>query len=128
MKEFIEKLIGRLEEINYNDIQMVVSEVLKKYGFPKESVVQDEIWDELDGLCTSKPAIEIVNQLAEEYNNGWIPCEFELPTERKSYLVSHGQHTSVYIEEWNGMYFTERNYAGQPLAWQPLPDAYTEGE
>lgn len=56
-------IVERLEEINYNDIQMVVSEVLEKYGFPKESVVQDEIWDELDGLCTSKYAIEIVKEV-----------------------------------------------------------------
>lgn len=74
MKEFTEKLIGRLEETDFNDIQMVVSEVLKKYGFPKESIIQDEIWDALDELSTNKFAIKIVNKLAEEYNNGWIPC------------------------------------------------------
>lgn len=69
MEEFIEKLIGRLEETDFNDIQMVVSEVLKKYGFPKESIIQDEIWDALDELSTNKFAIKIVNQLAEEYKD-----------------------------------------------------------
>lgn len=30
----------------------------------------------------------IINQFAEEYNNGWIPCEKELPHISNSYLVT----------------------------------------
>lgn len=73
MQRAFEKIIERLEETDFNDIQMVVRETLKKYGFPYESVVQDEVWDTLDGLSTNKFAIEIVNQVASEYGGGWIP-------------------------------------------------------
>lgn len=60
MKEFIEKLIGRLEE-------------LKK-----------EAYDKWDGGASHKAyskAIEIVNQLAEEYNNDF--CEWKAYIENK---------------------------------------------
>ena len=63
----IEKILERLEETDFNDIQMVVSETLVKYGFPRESIVQDEIWDALDGLSTNKFAIRIVQEVAKEY-------------------------------------------------------------
>jgi hypothetical protein len=69
MKEFVEKLIGRLEETDFNDIQMVVRKVLLKYGFPYESIVQDEVWDALDELSSNKFAIKIINELAEEYQS-----------------------------------------------------------
>ena len=32
--------------------------------------------------------IDIVNKLAEEHNNGWIPCEVDLPKIPNSYLVT----------------------------------------
>ncbi len=49
MKEFIEKLIGRLEEI---------TELIRPVGWSKKIEV-----------VKTKAVIEIVNQLAEEYNN-----------------------------------------------------------
>ena len=99
MNEFINKLIERLEETDLNDIQMVVSEVLLKYGFPYESVVQDEVWDALDELSTNKFAIEIVNQLAEEYNND--VCEWKIYGNGKHAVTSHGQVKYKYeVEDW----------------------------
>ena len=74
MNKAFEKIIERLEETDFNDIQMVIREVLLKYGFPYESVVQDEVWNALDELSTNKFTIKIVKEVAEEYNNGWIPC------------------------------------------------------
>ena len=60
MKEFIEKLIGRLEEYrNFED------------------------HDNLDRQCIDG-AIEIVKQLAEEHNGGWIPCSERLPEEKEN--------------------------------------------
>lgn len=54
MKKFIEKLIERLEERSkeYNS-------GVRLHGKPEEMLTYE--------------AIEIVNELAEEYNNGWIP-------------------------------------------------------
>lgn len=64
MKEFIEKLIGRLEEEQeaYSDTTYYA------YGVGS--------------------AIKIVNKLAEEYNDGWIPCSVDLPKIPNSYLVT----------------------------------------
>lgn len=67
MKEAFDKILERLEETDFNDVQMVVREVLLKYGFPYESVVQDEVWDALDELSANKIAKKIVQEVAEEF-------------------------------------------------------------
>ena len=79
MNKVFEKIIEKLEETDFNDIQMVVREVLLKYGFPYESVVQDEVWDALDGLSTNKFAIEIVKQCSVSDD----VCEWKLTDTKK---------------------------------------------
>ena len=59
MKEFIEKLIGRLEENTIYDKQAIA--FMNKYG---RGI----------GFISKKKAIKIINQLAEEYNNNF--CEW----------------------------------------------------
>ena len=76
MKEFIEKLIGKLEE-------------KKSEHLHDEEVTQGLGKINLASFCSAKAraldgAIEIVNQLAEEYNvsempTGWIACSERLP-------------------------------------------------
>ena len=68
MKEFIEKLIGRLEEkIEEKCIEAAdKGNVFSDYSYKVQAF---------------KEAIEIVNQLAEEYKGGWIPCSERLPEE-----------------------------------------------
>ena len=66
MKEFIEKLIGRLEELPTKGIDRY-----KGGSFGN--------WEGKDYFIKQNDAIKIVNQLAEEYNNGWIPVEKTLP-------------------------------------------------
>ena len=61
MKEFIEKLIGKLEELRNDKYINGVSRFT-----PNEKKVFDI-------------AETIVNQLAEEYNNGWISVDDALP-------------------------------------------------
>ena len=60
MKEFVEKLIGRLEELNLDGIRMI----------------EDGKYE----LIRKKEAIEIVNQLAEEYNN----CSTNISTDKST--------------------------------------------
>ena len=86
MKEFIDKLIERLEEENFNDIQIIVSGILEKYGFPKESIVQDEIWDALDELSTNKVVISIINEFAEEYAKTPTP-NHPIPIDTQQYIA-----------------------------------------
>ena len=76
MKEFIEKLIGRLEETRWTTI------------FDTSCIFEN---DKLD------KCIQIVNQLTEEYkelfgkteqlNNGWIPCSERLPEVETKVLI-----------------------------------------
>ena len=64
MKEFIEKLIERLEEYKYSHLIERDSEMLEHC---KEKEMDCEGSDCF--LCVWDKATEIVNQLAEEYNN-----------------------------------------------------------
>ena len=124
INEFVEKLIGRLEEESY-EIQ-------------------------LDGavVASTKTVIElpevkkIVNQLAEEYNqenddtdyanielyafwqkHQWIPVSERLPDEEGSYLVTfddgYVSSAPFYDEDWELWCDS-----GEPVAWQPLPEPY----
>ena len=88
MKEFIEKLIGRLEE-------KVVNRTFD------ESIKTKNL--------AYKEAIEIVNQLAEEYrqdldknSQGWISCSERLPEDCTIYEVT--------ARFGNGMCYTEFAY------------------
>ena len=130
MKEFIDKLIERLEEEPVGNIMAGKDYLISGNAIPKERLV------------------EIVNQLAEEYkatiskteNVGWIAVSERLPEAGKRYLVS-----VVWKDEFNnyirpavydavygkdGLWHT---YDYEPvvyevIAWQPLPAPYTEGE
>lgn len=76
MNEFIEKLIGRLEEKKdklLHDFNTFMDEGKEKLAMLCE--VEVEAYSE---------AISIVNELAEEYKGGWIPCSERLP---KCHLV-----------------------------------------
>lgn len=110
MKEFIEKLIERLEEESY------------------------EI--ELDGavVASTKTVIElskvkeISGKFAEEYNGAWIPCENELPEENGYYLITikyYHLHNNVTM----GCFFDDGEWYkidkdDKVIAWQLLPAPY----
>ena len=127
MNEFIEKLIGRLEEKeneavlkapNTNDISNIEYQkwMMKSYGF--------------------KESIEIVNQLAEEYNNGWIPCSERLPENTSTVLVQIKEFESPTIGWYGniaGWRLLEKDFDElndfTVIAWQPLPAPYqSKGE
>lgn len=64
-------------------------------------------------------AVEIIHQIAEEYNNGWIPCSERLPSGLDFVLYTHkdGEVDICSIE-----YFYD--YLDKFTAWQPLPEPY----
>ena len=86
--------------------------------------------------CVVENAIEIVKQEAEQYNNGWIPCNEKIPELRKDVLVTvkytgfmgmHGYwiktgHMEAENDWWGDC------AGGEVIAWQPLPQPYTKGE
>ena len=76
-------------------------------------------------------AQKIVQEVAEEYNGGWIPCSEQLPEECTEVLVS--------VKEIDGSFYTRTSWVQdgvwvikktplQPtvIAWQPLPEPYKE--
>lgn len=76
-------------------------------------------------------AKNIVQEVAEEYNGGWIPCSERLPEECTEVLVS--------VKEMDDSFYTRTSWVQdgvwvikktplQPtvIAWQPLPEPYKE--
>ena len=147
MKEFIDKLIERLEEA-----RKIAYNTYDNYGLNVD----------LGRAFGAENAIEIVNQLAEEYkrehivdlcnqicnkadeilqkkNNGWIPCSERLPEDRKEklvYLSSSRITIAIYNEHrlphsgcaigWG--YDSSSGYIDfeneTVIAWMPLPAPY----
>lgn len=72
-------------------------------------------------------ALNIANELTEEYNNGWIPCSDRLPEEYQMVLTCDKDGwVSTHI---NMPYKGVKNdfECGYYTAWQPLPAPYKEG-
>lgn len=79
----------------------------------------------------------IINQVAKEYNNGWIPCSERLPDEYCHCLVTRRNdydggcfdgdvREDVYIE-LEGVWGWRSQFEGlidNIIAWQPLPAPY----
>lgn len=110
MKEFIEKLIERLEE-------------------RKKIILSHKIVDAEDEsmIFAYNEAINIVKELAEEYNNGWIACSERLPEANQKVLTCDKDGwISVNV---NMPYIGVRNdfECGYYVAWMPLPAPYQKG-
>ena len=79
---------------------------------------------ELCRICVVDDAIEIVKQEAEQYNNGWIPCNELLPAYGQTVLAS----VCAEDAEWKIIIacYKEEDFwlDGKIDAWQPLPQPY----
>lgn len=153
MKEFIEKLIGRLEELKtealdkwdggashraYSKAIDIANELAEEY---KSRIMIDEeyCWQKCSAVehCSECNRLENgtidyfenYDSLVEKYNNGWIPCSERLPSEQGEYLtyVNYDGDCFRSIDE----YLCEGLLAGwnctpnyRVLAWQPLPPKY----
>jgi hypothetical protein len=121
MKEFIDKLIERLEEE-------------KKYCSYNPQIRDEAI----------NKSISIVNQLAEEYKGGWIPCSERLPETDDyvlcwyEYRIMQGTCEGEMKQTYGIGYYLKpfKNWGGEVsygrdckvIAWMPLSAPYTEGE
>lgn len=150
MKEFVEKLIARLEEVKEKHQPTVNG---------KTTMRDLEIYKMTIGY-----AEEIINQLAEEYKDkyvmretlnqymwerdiavsqlrdlgyglgekvGWIPCSEKMPEEcQKVWLSFTSQYTSFVKSAWwvndHFEWNNGRTVKDVPLAWKPynVPDPY----
>lgn len=126
MNKAFEKILERLEE---NTIQNKDS-----ISFFKECGIK------FVSACKAK---EIVQEVAEEYNNGWIPCSERLPERNKDVLcwvkskTISGTETYIIGSCDNGFWFLKtyeidresfpvKDY--EVIAWKQLPEPYKESE
>ncbi len=107
MKEFIDKLIAKLE---------------------KESQVVSTPITEIECLKLSD-AIDAVKRVAEEYGDGWIPCEEDMPDCDGGYICTAKECQesleliySAYDNSWRDEYDHKYNV----IAWQYKPKAYQQ--
>lgn len=149
MKEFIDKLIGRLEDELKNAREMQTTQCIEHdgYGTPLQSKLSGEI-------CALLKVQNIVKQLAEEYNNGWIPCNVRIPTEQERWfgydlidaeprefiVMVKGAYepTTCYYHSGYGCWvkdltseYDDKNtgYCNEVVAWRFFPQPYqTKGE
>ena len=111
MKEFVEKLIGRLEE-------EIIYDTFDHY---KEEPLINMSFERLE---------DIINKLAEEYSadtsqksaNGWIPSSERLPQEDEWVLVTTANNDIDLNRVRNGKWIAE--FRIEVIAWQPLPQPY----
>ena len=120
MNEVFEKILERLEELknHYHKCCLV------DYNEGAEVALTE--------------AMLIVQEVAGEYNGGWIPCSERLPSEEefiKSYIRKmYGAEFIVMIEGANkpttlyytldGMWKDDHGEFYKVIAWQLLPESY----
>ena len=127
MKEFIEKLIEKLEEkFKYNSEQ---AEIYRK-GSDKDAYFREKKDLYMDRANTYGEVMRIINELAEEYNNAWIPCSERLPEEEYETVLAVSEQDygcyyfiAVYTSE-HGFRTMDCGVYEEPVAWQPLPELY----
>ena len=90
--------------------------------------------EDFGNLSAYKDAIHIVNQLAEEHNNGWIPCSVRLPEGKELHRVLVTDEdgvmavcyflevTNVFKVSWDGEEFKD------VVAWKPIAPYWQKGE
>ena len=115
MKEFVDMLIKKLEEI---------SEPIRPVG-----------WSRKIEVVETKAVIDIVNQLTDDYNNGWRDFSIEIPPYPKKNPLFDNKPLELYFVSdicadypfrafWNGKFFTDGFSRVDVVAWQPLPPAF----
>ena len=124
MNKAFEKILERLDESQkiYDDIAFVE---MNENGHTLDSEYARGEKDSMD------EAIEIVQQVAEEYNDGWIPCSERLPDVEADVLLSLRSldvHTGFMSNTEGYFYVDGEGYVEfeNVLAWQPLPEPYQE--
>ena len=140
MKEFIDKLISMLEEEKQSN--PCRNTQCKECKYTNECYEGEKCYKVgVDNI------ISIVNQLAEEYKGGWIPCSERLPSKEecgafgsKEFQVTIPQHNGNKTISMHFSYETVRGkevarwkWRGsispwEAIAWKPLDAPYTEGE
>ena len=113
MKELVEKLIKQLEE-----------RIEENHGWE-----DDEFFDGQSNAF--EWTIEIIKELAKEYNNGWISCSERLPDSSGDVIIMTrssivGVGSFFENTKWWVQWYSGGGMAVDVIAWQPLPEPYKE--
>ena len=146
MKEAFEKILERLDE------ELRKSEE-RYYRYLDDSNLPcmfDKSDIEEKRVDTIKEMLEIVQEVAEEYNGGWIACSERLPEESGYYLVTyHDWSDGNFLPKYDDTYVRRLHYQisehfvgwnypknvddraendchKEVIAWQPLPEPFKE--
>ena len=121
-----EKILERLEErkSRYEDLANE-DNFNGDYEGERKYTAKVEMCEEL---------IEIVQEVAKEHGNGWIPCSEEnMPSDSEEVLVTTDNGGCVMA--WYSNYYnnwvnssTGNEIKAKVIAWQPLPAPYQKGE
>ena len=135
MNKAFEKILERLI------LESSSCEVYKLINPNKENIAE---------FNTYKKCIEIVKEVAEEYNGGWIACSERLPEESGYYLVTyHDWSDGNFLPKYDDTYVRRLHYQisdhfvgwnypknvddraendchKEVIAWQPLPEPFKE--
>lgn len=79
MNKAFEKILDGIESLKSN----------KGFGGTIQTMYADGMLDK---------AKEIVREVTEEYNNGWIPCNERLPEEHKLYDITFKNSEGIYSD------------------------------
>ena len=126
-KEF-GKILERLEKYEYNDLIEHDSE-------QSEHCKRIDCGIGMDcSICVMEKAKEIVQEVAEEYNGGWIPCSERLPEDDSICIVTVEYPNNETVVDYG--WFDRKSvcwFVGMQefrtsniLAWQPLPEPFKE--
>ena len=126
MKEAFEKILERLD---------AKKQYFQKFYEADGKTEEDEYINKATQLAFDD-AKNIVQKVAEEYNNGWIACSEKLPELRQDVLVTvkytrfmgmHGYWIKTGHMEAENDWWGDCT-GGEVIAWKPLPQPYTKGE
>ena len=121
MKEFIDKLIERLEENEEYENDNGNYYAMRAYVYAKEIV--NELAEEFD------PDINVGTNVSE-MPTGWILCSERLPEEDKRVLCQGENYMFIgFVDSFDGEWTDNHHYRRTNVkAWRELPAPYKEGE
>jgi hypothetical protein len=130
MKEFVETLIGRLEECKKIEKCNLYSGIEEGFGYGHCSDAFED-GQTLGAFNAYSSMLDFIKELAEEYNNGLISCNQRLPNCEKEFLVTlrDGEvAVARYEKEENIWVDIIEGYFEYPVvAWCELPEPYKKG-
>ena len=74
-------------------------------------------------------AKQIVQEVSEEYNNGWIPCSERLPEESLNSVIGWDEYRQrcCFVQYYGGRWILGNDIDSvKIIAWQPLPEPFKE--